>query len=52
MENKAQQETETVGCECPMCGGTGGWPGIGGWVVCRPCNGTGAGDAGDTEEPA
>jgi DnaJ-class molecular chaperone len=27
--------------ECPMCGGTGGWPGIDGWVVCKPCNGTG-----------
>lgn len=27
--------------ECPMCGGTGGWPGVGGHVICRPCNGTG-----------
>lgn len=27
--------------ECPMCGGTGGWPGVNGWVLCRPCNGAG-----------
>jgi DnaJ-class molecular chaperone len=47
MENKAQQDTETI--ECPMCGGTGGWPGVSGWVVCRPCNGTGVTES---EEPA
>jgi hypothetical protein len=27
--------------ECPMCGGSGGWPGIEGWVACKPCNGSG-----------
>lgn len=27
--------------ECPMCGGSGGWPGAGGWVTCKPCNGSG-----------
>lgn len=27
--------------ECPMCGGTGGWPGLGEWVLCKPCNGSG-----------
>lgn len=27
--------------ECPMCGGEGGWPGVAGWVMCKPCKGTG-----------
>ena len=26
---------------CPMCGGTGGWPGLDAHVVCEPCGGTG-----------
>lgn len=26
---------------CPVCGGTGGWPGISAWVECKPCGGTG-----------
>lgn len=29
------------GDTCPMCGGTGGWPGITGRVECKPCSGTG-----------
>ncbi len=28
--------------ECPMCGGSGGWPGPGGWGKCQPCGGTGS----------
>ncbi|MES2877504.1 MAG: hypothetical protein V4713_03710 [Pseudomonadota bacterium] len=27
--------------ECPLCGGSGGWPGVSGHVICRPCDGTG-----------
>ncbi|MBD8566165.1 hypothetical protein IFU01_18055 [Oxalobacteraceae sp. CFBP 8763] len=27
--------------ECPMCGGTGGWPGLNGFVECKPCGRTG-----------
>lgn len=27
--------------ECPMCGGTGGWQGVNGWVTCQPCHGKG-----------
>ena len=27
--------------ECVMCGGSGGWPGVAGWVTCKPCNGAG-----------
>ena len=27
--------------ECPLCGGSGGWPGPQGRVVCKPCRGTG-----------
>ena len=26
---------------CPMCGGTGGWPGLDGRVDCKPCGTTG-----------
>jgi len=26
---------------CPMCGGTGGWPGEDAYVTCRACGGTG-----------
>lgn len=37
--------------ECPMCGGTGGWPGIDGWVTCKPCNGTGSTPTDDAESP-
>jgi hypothetical protein len=29
------------GLECPMCGGTGGWPGLVAFVLCKPCNGSG-----------
>lgn len=29
------------GKECPMCGGTGAWPGLSGFIVCKPCSGTG-----------
>lgn len=29
------------GLECPICGGTGGWPGLHAFVNCRPCNGLG-----------
>lgn len=31
----------TVGEECVMCGGTGGWPGIMKFVICQPCAGSG-----------
>lgn len=41
MENQ-EKPPGTDGQEYPMCGGTGGWPGVTGWVVCKPCNGTGA----------
>lgn len=34
--------------ECPMCGGTGGWPGFQGHVTCRPCNGTGRSNGTET----
>ena len=36
---------------CPMCGGTGGWPGAPGkgWVVCKACKG-GAVDNPETPE--
>ena len=30
------------GMECAMCGGTGGWPGVSGFVTCMPCSGMGA----------
>lgn len=30
------------GARCVMCGGTGGWPGIAGPVMCKPCGGTGS----------
>lgn len=29
---------------CVICGGTGGWPGIDGPVMCKPCGGTGLGN--------
>ena len=29
------------GKECSMCGGTGAWPGQHGFVLCKPCSGTG-----------
>lgn len=29
------------GMACAICGGTGGWPGLGRFVVCIPCNRTG-----------
>jgi len=29
------------GRECAVCGGTGGWPGLGKFVGCRPCLGSG-----------
>jgi len=29
---------------CPMCGGTGGWPGLTAWTACKPCSGTGLDD--------
>lgn len=29
------------GQECAVCGGTGGWPGLFQFVVCRPCVGSG-----------
>lgn len=38
---QGNQQPDSVAVECPMCGGTGGWPGVNGWVVCRPCKGTG-----------
>lgn len=31
-----------AGTECPLCGGTGGWPGFTGFVSCKPCDGTGS----------
>lgn len=31
-----------IGTECSMCGGTGGWPGLTGHVLCKPCNGSGS----------
>lgn len=37
--------------ECPMCGGTGGWPGIDGWVTCKPCNGTGSTPTDNDDSP-
>lgn len=39
------QQAETLsgnGVECSMCGGTGGWPGPSGFVLCKPCDGTGS----------
>jgi DnaJ-class molecular chaperone len=27
--------------ECAVCGGTGAWPSYRGFVICRPCNGSG-----------
>lgn len=30
------------GTECPLCGGTGGWPGVAGFVACKPCDSTGS----------
>lgn len=32
---------QTQNLECSMCGGTGGWPGLGQFVSCRPCMGKG-----------
>jgi len=29
------------GRECPVCGGTGGWPGLRKFVDCMPCLGSG-----------
>lgn len=29
------------GKACAMCGGTGGWPGLGKFVLCMPCGGRG-----------
>jgi DnaJ-class molecular chaperone len=29
------------GEDCHMCGGTGAWPAISHFIVCRPCGGTG-----------
>lgn len=42
-ERLAQAEVLTEkGTECAMCGGTGGWPGVSEFVVCKPCGGTGS----------
>lgn len=30
-----------AGKECAVCGGTGGWPGLHEFVICRPCSGMG-----------
>lgn len=35
------EQRNSNAAECAMCGGTGGWPGVNGWVVCKPCDGTG-----------
>ena len=34
-------ELAAEGAECAMCGGTGGWPGLQTFVVCKPCGGLG-----------
>jgi len=31
-----------LGEECPICGGTGQWPGLQGFVACKPCGGAGS----------
>jgi hypothetical protein len=36
------EELEKKGVACPMCGGTGGWPGVGEFVICQPCTGSGS----------
>jgi hypothetical protein len=36
---KQAAKLQELGLDCEMCGGTGGWPGIGGWVECLPCQG-------------
>jgi len=38
---QADKLTE-LGSECAMCGGTGGWPGIQGFALCKPCDGSGS----------
>ncbi|GKT27193.1 hypothetical protein AVHM3334_22935 [Acidovorax sp. SUPP3334] len=40
-ESTAEQEHQASQDECAMCGGSGGWPGFKGHVLCKPCNGTG-----------
>lgn len=44
MEARWVQAAKLVeaGCERAMCGRTGGWPGINGFVTCRPCKRTGS----------
>ncbi|PJC99804.1 hypothetical protein GQ37_005725 [Janthinobacterium sp. BJB1] len=34
-------QLSSEGAECPVCGGTGGWPGLQKFVVCKPCGGLG-----------
>lgn len=38
---KLAEKLVELGIECSMCGGTGGWPGHSGFVLCKPCNGAG-----------
>lgn len=42
-----QTNIDSGSFECPMCGGTGGWPGPQGHVTCHPCSGTGRGTGND-----
>ena len=40
------------GKECSMCGGTGAWPGQYGFVLCKPCSGTGLGEGSQNSKEA
>lgn len=35
------EQLRSDGRECAVCGGTGGWPGLHQFVLCRPCRGSG-----------
>lgn len=39
---KQAESLAEAGTECALRGGTGGWPGLAGFVACKPCNGTGS----------
>lgn len=47
MCDRVRAELQKPGLECVMCGGAGGWPSAGGFVVCKPCGGCGRTDGPD-----